>query len=352
MDLVTVAQNLGLGLKRSTVDLHPYSPKWAKAYQLFSQTISSLSKQSIQIEHVGSTALPGSFAKPILDLLLIYEDHQFFHQELLPALLQLGFTAKGEMGIAGREFFTFYDKAQEIDHVHIHAFIRGHEHINRLIVFRDHLLSDEAVKQAYSAFKQRLKTNNTPRKSYPSAKDDFVQRILQQEASHLLHIEIADKTHLALFEPKDYENLFAAVDADRAHLTVFLPWVKETKTAADHLPFIERAWQQYLRDDGWQAKIIYDGKLIGSAGFHGIDWQERTSTIGYWLASAFCGQGIMTQTVAALIRHAFNVWQLASVTIKCEKANRASRAIALRLGFHEESTSDDKYFLYTKYRSS
>jgi ribosomal-protein-serine acetyltransferase len=71
-------------------------------------------------------------------------------------------------------------------------------------------------------------------------------------------------------------------------------------------------------------------------GTHGVDWANRKTSIGYWLAGKHQGRGVMTTAVRAYVDHAFGSWKLNRVTIEASVDNARSRAIPERLGFREE----------------
>lgn len=149
--------------------------------------------------------------------------------------------------------------------------------------------------------------------------------------------ELADGCFLRLFEESDAEELVRVVEANREYLAEWLPWVEGTSNTADtRLEFIRRTRRQYAENDGFQAAIVEGGEIVGVIGFHGIDWNNRATSIGYWLSEDRQRRGVMTDAVRALTTHAFDVWELNRVEIRVAVGNRRSRAIPRRLGFLEE----------------
>ncbi|MGN6275510.1 MAG: GNAT family N-acetyltransferase [Solirubrobacterales bacterium] len=134
----------------------------------------------------------------------------------------------------------------------------------------------------------------------------------------------------------DAAELYAVVEANREHLARWMPWA-----AAQDLPatekFVAEAEAQLARNDGFQAAIAPEGRIVGVAGFHSIDWTNRNTSIGYWLTEHAQGKGTMTTVVRALVDHAFSEWNLHRIEIHCAPANYRSRAIPKRLGFREEA---------------
>lgn len=137
-------------------------------------------------------------------------------------------------------------------------------------------------------------------------------------------------------ESEDAPELHALVEANRSHLARWMPWAADQDLAGTER-FLAVAEEQVARDDGFQAAIEPEGELIGVAGFHAIDWINRNTSLGYWLAEDAQGRGTMTAVVSALLDHAFFEWELHRVEIHCAPENRRSRAIPERLGFHEEA---------------
>jgi ribosomal-protein-serine acetyltransferase len=148
---------------------------------------------------------------------------------------------------------------------------------------------------------------------------------------------LAGGARLRLLEGGDAEELHRLIVANREHLAAWMPWAAgqgEVETRA----FLARARQQLRANDGFQAALLVDGRIAGIAGYHGVDWVNRTTSLGYWLAADREGQGTMTAAVAALARHALDGWGLNRIELRAGVENRRSRALAERLGFREEAT--------------
>jgi ribosomal-protein-serine acetyltransferase len=155
----------------------------------------------------------------------------------------------------------------------------------------------------------------------------------------VLRHELPNGYALRLLEESDADELFALVDANREHLERWMPWVPNERSAEDVLPFIRLTRRQVADNDGFQTAIVApDGRIAGVIGFHGVDWLNRKTSIGYWLARDEQGRGTMTHAVRALVDHAFGVWKLERVTIEAAVDNARSRGVPERLGFVHEGT--------------
>jgi ribosomal-protein-serine acetyltransferase len=151
----------------------------------------------------------------------------------------------------------------------------------------------------------------------------------------VLRFELAGDCRLRLLEEADAEELYALVEANRDRLARWMPWAAG-QTLDGTLEFIRLTRRQVADNDGLQAAIVRDERIAGVVGFHHVDWQNRSTSIGYWLDERQEGRGIMTLAVRALVDHALLVWGLNRVEIRAARENRRSRAIAERLGFREE----------------
>jgi ribosomal-protein-serine acetyltransferase len=142
---------------------------------------------------------------------------------------------------------------------------------------------------------------------------------------------------LRLLEESDADELFGVIDANREHLGTWMPWVAFEHEPADVLPFIRLTRKQIGENNGLQTAIVDpEGRIAGMVGFHEVDWMNRKSSIGYWLARAEQGRGTMTEAVRAYVDHALATLKLNRVTIQAAVENTRSRAVPERLGFREE----------------
>lgn len=148
-------------------------------------------------------------------------------------------------------------------------------------------------------------------------------------------LQIAEDSYLRLLEESDARGLHELIEANRAHLAPWLPWAAG-QTFEDTLDFIRGTRAQLTRNDGFQAAILIEGAIVGVIGYHAVDWGNRSTRIGYWLAEGQQGRGTMTAAVRLLVDHALTVWRLNRVEILAALENRRSRAIPERLGFHQE----------------
>jgi len=164
--------------------------------------------------------------------------------------------------------------------------------------------------------------------------------------------DIRDGFYLKLLEEKHAAAIFAVVDRDRAYLREWLPWVDLTEDAEDTRKFVQTTLQQFADNLGLTAGIWSGSEYAGTIGAHKIDWLNRKVELGYWMASAFQGRGIMTDACRLLTGHAFEEWELHRVEIHCAPGNQKSCAIPLRLGFQLEGVMREAQLIGRKYFDS
>ncbi len=157
---------------------------------------------------------------------------------------------------------------------------------------------------------------------------------------------IDNETELRLLEERHTEELFALTDQNRAYLREWLPWVDGVQSAEHTKQFIKSALEQFAQNQSFHAGIWHKNKLAGVIGFHKIDWADQKTSIGYWLAAAYQGKGLVTKACRALIEYAFRELKLNRIEIRCAVENKKSRTIPERLGFVQEGVVRQAAWLY------
>lgn len=137
------------------VELLAHDPAWAQLAQREADRLqTALADLLLTVHHIGSTAIAGICAKPILDLLPVVTSITALdaHESVLR---QLGYEVWGEYGIAGRRYATRTERATGQRLVQLHSFEPDHPEIERHLAFRDYLRARSTVAAAYDAEKRR-----------------------------------------------------------------------------------------------------------------------------------------------------------------------------------------------------
>lgn len=169
---------MSLGLESGTVRVVPYDPAWVSLFAAEVARIRAVLTPDLPLtlEHMGSTAVPGLAAKPILDLLGGYPPDAPVGR-IVAALADAGYVHRGEQGIPGREFFRRGDPRA----YHLHLVAEGGTIWHEQLAFRDALRGEPALRDAYAALKLELARQfPRDRESYIAGKSAFVLRVVEQ----------------------------------------------------------------------------------------------------------------------------------------------------------------------------
>ena len=168
-------------MSEAPVEIVPYDAAWPIRFEEEARHLRGVLQPWLagSIEHIGSTAVPGLAAKPVLDILVTAEPFP-----LPPAIVatveSLGYEYKGENGIVGRQYFRTRPHAR-----HLHVFAPGSVEAEKHLRFRDFLRTHPEAALDYAALKRRLAVEHRlNREAYTDGKADLVRAILD-----LAHIQ-------------------------------------------------------------------------------------------------------------------------------------------------------------------
>jgi len=166
-----------LGLEKGVVRLVTYSPEWAKLFDKEKQLLIALiGDYVIDIQHIGSTSVPGLIAKPIIDIGIAITDFEEGKRCIEP-IKSLGYEYKGENGIPKRHYFV---KGDPTTH-HLHIVEIDSEEWKKNITFRDVLRKNENLAKEYAELKLNLAEKfKYDRVAYTDGKTDFVNYVLKR----------------------------------------------------------------------------------------------------------------------------------------------------------------------------
>ena len=158
------------------IDIEEYSPTWPKRFeQLRARIWPAVSHVAVAMEHVGSTAVEGLAAKPIVDADIIIASPRDF-PEIRNLLRGLGYTHKGDLGIEGREAFDCCDL--EFAH-HLYVCIEGCAALRNHLILRDHLRSHPDDRREYAKLKRALARQcGGDIEAYVEGKSEFITAIV------------------------------------------------------------------------------------------------------------------------------------------------------------------------------
>lgn len=164
-----------IGLPANTVAVKPYSALWSEAFEDEKEILlRAIGPYILDVQHIGSTSVPGLSAKPIIDIGIAVHDFDEAFRCVAP-LERIGYTYRGELGIPRRHYF----RKGEIRTHHLHMNEIESKDWRQTIAFRDYLLANPETAQEYAALKIELaKKYPNDILSYNDGKDEFINRIL------------------------------------------------------------------------------------------------------------------------------------------------------------------------------
>jgi GrpB-like predicted nucleotidyltransferase (UPF0157 family) len=167
-----------LGCGRDVVRLVPHQPAWAELFQEEAARLrAALGESVVRIEHVGSTAVAGLEAKPILDIVVAV--HELAGADSFEATLApLGYVHEQEHDMPGRLFFVKRTPDDMSTH-HVNVTELGAECWFEHVAFRDYLREHPDAHAEYRDLKRLLARRHAhERPAYTAAKAHFIERIL------------------------------------------------------------------------------------------------------------------------------------------------------------------------------
>ena len=178
--MLEILVGTGLGLTRGEVTLSPSNPAWQTAYeQMAPSLLAALNDLALAVEHIGSTAVPGLPAKPILDIAVgLRPDAD--RDAVVEALQSVGFLYRGTAEDDEDVNMMFgWEDAPRHRVVNLHVVPHDGRRWHEWLTFRDRLRTDPHARDTYAALKTNLAQKfPTDRKPYITGKNAFVEQIL------------------------------------------------------------------------------------------------------------------------------------------------------------------------------
>ena len=140
-------------MKTKQVIVLPYDEAWEQDFiKIQKELQDALGELALRIEHVGSTAVHGLSAKPVIDIDVVIRDRSLLG-DVIRALEKAGYRHEGDLGIAGREAFD-YDGKEHLKTHHLYVCAQDSAELRRHLMFRDYLRANPEAVRAYSRVKQ------------------------------------------------------------------------------------------------------------------------------------------------------------------------------------------------------
>ena len=159
----------------------PYDPRWPALFAQERETLLGVfTGTTVEIEHIGSTAVPGLGGEPVIDIILgMLELGQV--QDRILALEELGYRSVPELESQNPEYHIFTKGAEGQHTHHLHVMEMRSEFWRHYLLFRDYLKAHEKMIEQYYELKIQLADRfKNDRNAYSDAKSAFIKRILSE----------------------------------------------------------------------------------------------------------------------------------------------------------------------------
>lgn len=175
-------------LTKEPIEIVPYDTAWPARYAEVESELKRMLPRMLaqRITHIGSTAVPGLSAKPVIDVQVEVSDLELVKRDVVPLMEAAGyeFIWRPTMGDDG-PFYAWFIKRNSAGGrtVHVHMVEPGQASVDR-IIFRDHLRNDPEEAARYDELKKDLaKRHPKDRTAYTSQKTAYVKEVLAKARS-------------------------------------------------------------------------------------------------------------------------------------------------------------------------
>jgi ribosomal-protein-serine acetyltransferase len=157
------------------------------------------------------------------------------------------------------------------------------------------------------------------------------------------------ETALRSLTTVDAPAFHEVITRNRTHLDRWLRWSSGIVSLAAADGFIADFARKELAGDGFHLGIWHQGQLVGGSVCWYIHRHHRNAEVGYWLDAGQVGKGLATRAATAVVDHLFRAEGLHRVEMQCAVENRASRAVAERLGLQAEGTRRESHWITDRF---
>lgn len=190
------------------VEIVPHDARWLIACDAEIVAIgAAIEPARAYVDHVGSTAVPGLAAKPVIDLLIApmtWDDAG----AIIAALARIGYRAEKTSDKEMRHFLTRAGRSEGIEAFHLHIAPRESSWGNDMLVFRDELASDPQLATRYAAIKRDLAAAHCDDlDAYTDGKSDFIGGVLGRVSGALGNDRLLTHQRAELDRAQTFRNL-------------------------------------------------------------------------------------------------------------------------------------------------
>ncbi|MCV9933980.1 GrpB family protein [Flavobacterium sp. LS1R47] len=155
-----------IGAENWNIIVVPYNPNWVSEFKrIEGELLVAIKDEVLSIEHVGSTSVEGLHAKPIIDIDIVVENDLF--SIVTQKLKEIDYEHVGDLGITGREAFSYKNKEHLMEH-HLYVCNKESKELKRHVTFRNYLRTHADERDRYSQIKIEMA------KKFPNDIDNYL----------------------------------------------------------------------------------------------------------------------------------------------------------------------------------
>jgi len=159
-------------------------------------------------------------------------------------------------------------------------------------------------------------------------------------------IRVSETIELRAIARPDIGRFWEVIERDRVHLERWLGWAQAARFESTRI-FLEDQIAQHAEGRAAHYGIWWNGRLAGAIGLRNLDAPAETS-VGYYLATFACGNGIMTAALRTLTRTAIERLGVYRIELVAALGNMESRRVAERAGFVFEGIARARVIVHGK----
>lgn len=194
------------GVKRYKVELREHNEAWEMEFKATKARIENiLHEKIIDIQHVGSTAIPSICAKPILDIAILLKD---IDKEVIEKLVAIGYDYRGQREDNGNYHLFVLRGPGGISLHHLHCYDQSGKGFEQLVAFRDYMNTHEECAVSYNELKKSLAEKHKENRAvYTLSKAEFIQSVYEKISEEKNTHKPKDLTELCLAMVKEIRFL-------------------------------------------------------------------------------------------------------------------------------------------------
>ncbi|MEI6054030.1 MAG: GrpB family protein [Candidatus Saccharibacteria bacterium] len=163
-----------------SLQLHEYNNQYVNIFIGVSNKLRSILDNQCEIHHIGSTSIPGTDGKGVIDIMLAFNNHKAIKQAINKLQLEGYYLSNNPINTEDRVFMSSSGQTESKEgDVHLHLTTKNSDIHRNAVLFREYLINHPEIKQQYIDLKYKIKDKvGNDRPAYTKAKADFIKSII------------------------------------------------------------------------------------------------------------------------------------------------------------------------------